>query len=129
MLKPLSQKTIEKKYAELGLAKSKIELLHNWFLCFSNLYGVISVKDAWRVFEHYEGYAVRKKDFVALSGIVQREANLPYSVFELKEIYSEENDDPLERMIVNNKLLLPGYNRFIYVYAAVERQGNKAYYH
>ena len=128
MLKPLSQKTLEKKYAELGLSQSNIELLHTYFRCFSNLYGVITVKDAWDVFRHYEGTIVHKKDFVAFSGIVQREGNLPYSIYEQNEIYSDEDDEPLYRMIVNNKLVLSGYNRFIYVYATVEHQGDKPYY-
>lgn len=46
MLKPLSQKTLEKKYAELGISQSKIDLLRKYFLCFSNLYGVIPIRDA-----------------------------------------------------------------------------------
>ena len=128
MLKPLSQKTLEKKYAELGLPQSKIDLLRKYYLCFSNLYGVLPIRDAWEIFKHYEGIAIHKKDFVAFSGIVQREAGLPYSIYESKEIYSEEDDDPLYRMIVNNKLVLSGYNRFINVYATVERQGDKPYY-
>lgn len=128
MLKPLSQKTLEKKYAELGISQSKINLLRKYFLCFSNLYGVIPIRDAWEIFKHYEGIAIHKKDFVAFSGIVQREAGLPYSICESKEIYSEEDDDPLYRMIVNNKLVLSGYNKFINVYATVERQGDKPYY-
>lgn len=129
MLKPLSQKTLEKKYSELGLSKAKTDLLHTYFRCFSNLYGVITVREAWDIFRHYEGTAIRKKDFAAFSSIVQREAGHPYSVYEMKEIFSgEETDDPLDRMIVNNKLVLSGYNRFIYVYATVERQRDKPYY-
>ena len=129
MLKTLSPKTLEKKYAELGLPKEKNDLLHTFFTCCANLYGVISLRDAWNVFKHYEGTYVHKKDFVAFSGIVQREAGHTYSVLELKEIYSGENtDDPLERMIVNNKLILSRYHRFILVYATVERQGVKPYY-
>ena len=49
-MKPLSPKTLAKKYAELGLSQDKIDLLHDYFLCFSNLYGVISVEEAWNVF-------------------------------------------------------------------------------
>lgn len=128
MLKPLSQKTLEKKYAELGLPQNKIDLLRKYFLCFSNLYGVLPIRDAWEIFKHYEGITIHKKDFVSFSGIVQREAGLPYSIYESKEIYSEEDDDPLYRMIVNNKLVLSGYDRFINVYSTVERQGDKPYY-
>lgn len=40
-MKPLSPKTLERKYAELGLSKAKIDLLRNYFLCFANLYGIL----------------------------------------------------------------------------------------
>ena len=129
MLKPLSPKTLEKKYAELGLSQAKLNLLHRYYRCFANLYGVISLRDAWQVFKHYEGSTLRKMDFVAFSGVVQRESGLPYTVFDVKEIYSgEETDDPLERMIVNNKLMISGQRRFVLVYETVEKQGNKPWF-
>lgn len=130
MLKPLSQESLEKKYAELGLSEQKVALLHQYFLCFCNLYGVISVRDAWDVFKQYEGSGcVHKKDFVAFSGIAQREAGHPYTIYELKEVYSGENDaGPEDRLIVNNLLIVSGYYRFIYLYPTVEHQSDKPYY-
>ena len=74
-MKPLSPKTLERKYADLGLSKAKIDLLRNYFLCFANLYGMLEVREAWDVFKHYEGNKIRKKDFIAFSGIVQRESS------------------------------------------------------
>ena len=38
MLKPLSEKTLKRKYDEAGLSQDKIDLLHKYFNCFSNLY-------------------------------------------------------------------------------------------
>lgn len=128
-MKPLSPKTLEKKYALLGLPADKLSMLHAYFRCFANLYGLISLRDAWSVFRYYEGVAVHKKDFAAFSGIVRREAGLPYSVYELRELYrDEESDDPMDRMIVNNDLVQPGYYRFSYVYVTDEKQENKPYY-
>lgn len=129
MLKPLSQKSLDKKYSELGLSGEKVKHLQAFFLCCSNLYGVISVRDAWDIFKRYEGSNyVRKKDFVTFSGIAQREAGHPYSVYELKEIYSgEETDDPQERIIVNNRLVIGGYNRFVFVYATEDHQAGKPF--
>ena len=72
-MKPLSPKSLEKKYAELGLPKAKTDLLHDYFLCFANLYGMLEVREAWNVFKHFEGNKIRKKDFIAFSGIVQRD--------------------------------------------------------
>lgn len=129
-MKPLSPKTLEKKYAELGLSQDRIDLLHDYFLCFSNLYGVISVGEAWNVFRDYEGTRLlHKKDFVAFSGVVQREPGHPYTVLELKEVYSEETTvDPAERLIVNNRLIGTGYYKYTLLYNTVDRQINKPYY-
>lgn len=127
--KPLSQKTIEKKYSELGLPKVTIERLHTYFLCFANLYGVISLREAWEIFKKYEGLSVRKKDFVAFSGIVQREAGHPYSILELREVFGgEDSDDPQERLITNNKLILHYSNKYVYIYALNRRQAGKPIY-
>lgn len=129
-MKPLSPKTLEKKYAELGLSQDKIDLLHDYFLCFSNLYGVISVEEAWNVFREYEVLQLlHKKDFVAFSGIVQREPGHPYSVLELKEVYSGETTaDPAKRLIVNNRLIGTGYQKYALLYNTVDLQMNKPYY-
>ena len=112
-MKPLSQKTLEKKYAELGLSQKNIALLHDYYNCFANLYGIIMVKEAWDIFRHYEGVGLlHKKDFVAFSGIVQREAGHLYTILELKEVYSEETSQaPADRLIVHNDLICPGYGK------------------
>ncbi len=127
---PLSLKTLARKYAELGLSQEKLDLLHDYFLCFSNLYGVISVNEAWNVFKHYEGSnRLHKRDFVAFSGIVKREPGHPYSVLELQDAYSEETtEDPEERLIVNNRLIGSGYGKYILLYHTVDRQVDKPYY-
>lgn len=129
-MKPLSQKTLDKKYAELGLSKDKLDLLHLYFRCICNLYGVLTVQEAWGVFKHYEGSScVRKKDFIAFSGIVQREAGHPYTIYEMKEIYrAEDSDAPEDRLIVNNRLLIGGYYRFLRIYTTVEQQNDKPIY-
>ena len=54
MKKPLSQKTIERMYNDFELKEETINLLHDYFLSFSNLYGIISIRDAWAVFMNYE---------------------------------------------------------------------------
>ena len=130
MMKPLSPNTLEKKYAELGLSQDRIDLLHDYFLCYSNLYGVISVGDAWSVFREYEGIRLlHKKDFIAFSGIVQREPGHPYTVLELKEVYTgETTEDPAQRLIVNNRLIGTGYHKYVMLYKTVERQMNRPYY-
>lgn len=123
MQKPLSPKTLEKRYAELGLSDEKLQLLHTFFRCASNFYGVLQVSHAWQVFKHYEGLRVHKKDFVAFSGVAQRDASLPYAIYELRELYSDEpGGDPLDRTIVNKDMVMHGYYRFLHVYNTLENQ-------
>lgn len=129
-MKPLSPKALEKKYAELGLPKEKLSLLHDYYRCFANLYGVITVREAWDVFKHYEGLGLlHKKDFVAFSGVVQREPGLPYSVLEMKEVYTEETtDNPADRLIVNNSLIGSGHMKYRLIYNTEAHQNGKPYY-
>ncbi len=129
-MKPLSPKTLAKKYAELGLSQKKLDLLHDYFFCFSNLYGVIPVGEAWKVLKHYEGISwLHKRDFISFSGIVQREPGHPYTVLELKEVYTgETTEDPAERLIVNNRLIGSGYGKYTLLYHTADRQQGKPYY-
>ncbi len=129
-MKPLSPKTLEKMYAGLGISPDTADLLHRYFLCFSNLYGVIFVRDAWNVFRDYEGTGLlHKKDFLAFSGIVQREPGHPYAVIELKEAYSgETTEDPADRLIVNGRLIGSGYGKYALLYATEEKQAGKPYW-
>ena len=120
-MKPLSPKSLEKKYAELGLSKAKTDLLHNYFLCFANLYGILEVREAWDIFKYYEGNKIRKKDFITFSGIVQREPDLPYTILELNEVYTGEPAGMSDmRLIVNNDLIGLGYGKFARIYHLVD---------
>lgn len=128
MPKPLSPKTLEKRYAELGLSDAKLQLLHTFFRCAANFYGVLPVSNAWELFKHYEGLRVHKKDFVAFSGVAQRDASLPYAIYELNELYSDEPwRDPLNRAIVNRDMVMHGYYRFQHVYNTIGNQCSQSY--
>ena len=128
MLKPLSEKTLKRKYEELGLSVEKTDLLHDYFLCFSNLYGVITVDEAWSIFRNYEGLGyIKKKEFYAFSGIAQREVQ-PYKIVEIREVYSEEEKTPGDRMIINSFLLLSGYYKFRAVWDLENEIGDKPFY-
>lgn len=60
---------------------------------------------------------------------MQREPGHPYTVLELKEVYTDETtEDPAQRLIVNNLLIGTGYHKYALLYNTVERQVNKPYY-
>ena len=74
-------------------------------------------------FQALRGPAGPQKDFVAFSGVAQRDASLPYAIYELRELYSDEPwGDPLDRAIVNKDMVMHGYYRFLYVYNTLENQ-------
>lgn len=129
MLKPLSEKTLRRKYDEAGLSQDKIDLLHKYFNCFSNLYGCILLKDAWEVFRHYEGLGyIRKKEFVAFSGITQREVQ-SYKILDMKEVYSaEENCTEMDRFIVNDFLIGVNYYKFRALWDLEDTKTNTRYF-
>ncbi len=117
MQKPLSVKSLEKKYAQLGLSEAKLQTLHRYFNAFAHLYGCLEIEGAWEIFKHYEGAAtVRKKDFVAFAGVAQRQADLAYYVADINEIYSAEKPEPENRLLVHKDLISIGYGKYHRVY-------------
>ncbi len=122
MLKPLSQKTLETKYASLGLSEKKLDALHAHFRAVANLYGMMSVQEAWDLFRQYEGTVfVHKKEFVAFAGVAQRQEDLPYYVIDINEVFSEEKPLDEMRLIVNKRLVLRGMHRFYPMYALYDK--------
>lgn len=129
MLKPLAPKTLERRYAQLGLPQSAVELVHKVLACFAHLYGVISVGEAWDLFREYEGLVIHKKDFIAVCEIVRREPGLPYAIYGLREVYTGETSEaPQDDLIIHNLLVGIGYGRFSRVYATAERRKNYVWY-
>ena len=59
--KPLSQKTIDKMFSTWK--PETVEKLHKYYATFSELYGVITLSDAWKVFKNYEP-RITKRDFM-----------------------------------------------------------------
>lgn len=141
--KPLSERALQRKYAQLAeITHGRIDistdrgnqlssLLHQYIAAFSNLYGVIAFKAAWNLFCEVEPEMIRqkkvlKKDFFALGDILRAES-LPYYILNLDELFPDEpSDKPLERIIVNKKLVGYGYYRFCDLYTLLESQENKS---
>lgn len=141
--KPAAERTLQMKYIQLAeITHGRINistdrgsqlssLLHQYIAAFSNLYGVIALRAAWNLFCELEPEIIRqrkvlKKDFFAFSDILRVE-NLPYYILNLDEIFPDEPDDkPLNRIIVNKKLVGYGYYRFCDLYTLLESQENKS---
>ena len=113
--KPLSEKTLLKQYAQAGINDAAKNFLHQFFLACMNIYGAISIRDAWEVYKNLKEPAlmIRKKDFLSFSAIARRE-NLPYRIYEIEELYEEEPHNDWERHLVTKDIILSGQRRFIW---------------
>lgn len=123
--KPLSAKTIQKMLCDWK--PETVDTLHNYYAAFSNLYGVIMLGDAWKIFKKYET-KYTKKEFMNFSDIARRE-ELPYYILEIDELYCDEpRISNVQRFIVNKELVTYGYYRFLNVYNVIEHQADKPYF-
>ena len=78
--KPLSPKSIEKLYRESGFAQEKIHFLHDFFSACVNLYGAISLRNAWVVYRKLESVPrIQRKELFVFASIARREKQ-PYFV-------------------------------------------------
>ena len=119
--KPLSQKSLDRMYAQAGIDAEMSEYLHKLFASCANLYGAIYIRDVWEFFHNTEGFPqkLRRKDLIAFSAIARREAQ-PYQIYELDEMYSGEKRRELYRIIIHQDLILYGPNRFYRVYYVLD---------
>lgn len=142
--KPVSERTLQRKYTQLAeITHGRIDvtaesgrqlssLLHRYFAAFSNLYGTIPLRTAWQLFCETEPdltqqKKILRKDFFAFSDILRAEL-LPYYVLNENEIWPEESDDkPINRTIVNKKLIGRGYYRFHDLMVLMDSQADKPY--
>ncbi len=106
MLKPISLDTIDRMYDEAGLSQMKIETLHRYFQCFSNLYGILTVEDAYDFFRKYEGdEKVSAEEFYAFSEMIRDEIQ-PFKIVEMNKIDKEASEfTSNEKMIINGFLI------------------------
>ena len=106
--KPLSPRTIARKYSESGMTGNQIDFLHEFFLAAARLYGVTRVGDLWVIYKelgrHQKVVEVRRRDMLTFSAIARRE-NLPYRIYELNEVYVEDEPSELQRMVISKDIL------------------------
>ena len=130
--KPLSEKTIARQFAESFLTDERIHFLHTFFQAAANLYGVVSLWQLWEVYKELKEktklLVIRRKDLIAFSAIARRE-NLPYRIYEIDEIYTEEEREDSERMIVRKDIIWPGFGgSFAVVDKIIEMQMTKPFF-
>lgn len=126
--KPLSEKSLARLYQKSGLTQEQSEYLHSLFQACANLYGAAPLRVVWDVYQaQTDAPKLRRKDIVSFSEIARRET-LPYYIFEIDELYSEEKRADLSREIVSKALVGYGYGKFTRYYRLMESLGQEPYY-
>lgn len=112
--KPLSSKTIEKKYREAGLTLQKISFIRTFFEACVNLYGSIQVCYAWEVYKELSKSVscekLQRKDLLNAAAIMRREQN-NFQVYEAEELYEGLRNSDLHREIVHPEMIGYGYGK------------------
>ena len=129
--KPLSEKSLAKMYRDANLDERKSAFLHQFFQAAANLYGAAVMADLWEILKAIAGQYgmtdLKRKDLIAFSSIARRE-NVPYHVYEVDELYSEEKRAMLDRIIVHKSLVRVGYGKMIAFYELAELQSEHTFY-
>lgn len=130
-LKPLSEKNLAKQYAAAGIDTVQKDFLHKFFTACANLYGVIEIRDIWKIYKelikHTDYPKIQRKQLIAFSAITMREIQ-PYSIFEIDDIYCDEPRSDLSRTLVKKSLVGRGQGRFMDIYRLTESQTNKPFF-
>ncbi len=127
--KPLAEKSILKMYREAGINDDMKAYYHDVFSACANLYGAIDLRNIWDILKELEKNdaslpRTRRKDFLAVSSIARRE-ELDYYVYEIDELYSEEQRNEMDRFIVSKQLVRPGYNKLFWFYELMDNSNDK----
>lgn len=120
--KPVSKRELKKRYEILAIqtdhrldinlpkGKERIDKIHFYLQCFSNLYGSIDIYETWNVLQHYESNHklfddLKLEDYLLFTDVLKVE-DLPYSIYELTDIFAGEYSKAKEDRILVNKNLI-----------------------
>ena len=122
MPKPVSKTELSRLYTRLAIdthhrldnstaeGQARIDLLHRFFDASANLYGTMTLRHAWELFQHVEPdltakKKVLRKDFFAFSEIVRVEKHA-YVIMLLPELYEEETSISIQDAELLHRMLI-----------------------
>lgn len=108
--KPLKPQTIEKRFANSGLSKEKIDFLHDFFQSASNLYGMIKFDLLLDVLvnflnKHVEYPRLAPEEIGTFIEIARRE-ELPYHLYNYSEFFAVNPSKAKEPNTMSNMILM-----------------------
>ena len=129
--KPLTEKTLSKKYEEAGITVKQRLFLIPFLSACANLYGVITAEEAWDVYRELsaktETPRLHRRDMYAAIGILRRET-VPFFVFEAEEVFEDEERSDKYRVIAAQELISEGYGKFSNMYRVMDAAEGKPFY-
>lgn len=122
--KHFTPKKLAQMRAALNLPPETVELIHQYFLSASELYGIISVRKLMRIYNS-QNPPVSEEDFLAVTEIFRHSDDF-FAVLGAEAFYTEEPvSQPLEREIVAQHLYITGPEDY---YKLAEGQQDKPFY-
>lgn len=126
---PLSETTLKKKYAQLGLSEAQLNEIDVLFKACANLYGTKQLDEIWQVYKEAASKQLmetfHRKDLYAFANIAMRDDSKPYRIFEINEIFEDEIPSESNRILVLKDFIGIGYGKFRIVYNLDEKQCDK----
>lgn len=111
-MKPLSEKTLEKRYIKAGIEQDDRKRLCNYFECFANLYGAISLHELWPIIKKFEKNVSEEKVY-NFACVNQRDNNKSYEIYDFSDLFIPDNGvQEKDKFIINKKLLGYGQGKF-----------------
>lgn len=122
------RRTLNQLYREIPLKDTTSRLLRTYFMALSNLYGIIPLREAYKIAKHFSPRSFSEEEFFAFAEIARHEDDC-YEILGDENLYTDEPPSaPRDREIVSLDMLEPGrMDEFVY-YDVKEHQRGKAYY-
>ena len=131
--KPLSENSLKKLYASIGVSEQAIKDISDFFDVCSQLYGCISLGNAWDIYKtlmQEQGVTrIHRKDLYRYAEIAKRDIK-SYRIYDDTEIWTNGDGSESWKMLINNDYIgaAAGLRKFFSFYMLYEAQMNKSFY-
>lgn len=119
-----SEKTLNKRYEELGLPQETLDLLRSYFAAFANFYWIINLADAYKIINKQNPNLITFEELYKFSDIVADEHHY-YYIVDMDEMWDDVQPTPENREIIAENLLAVDEENY---YETVEMQCSKPMY-
>lgn len=100
-----AESTITRMYKKLALPQETIALLHDYFDAFSNLYQVLSLRDAYKIIDSQNSGMITVDEFISFSEIARHEDHYYYILAKDELFLDAPEEEPIDREIIHECLV------------------------